>query len=74
MPLKPFQLDSRKPSLAVRDFALSEARFAMLERSDPERARHLLNLAQADADERWRFYEQLARVERTIAHESAEGD
>jgi pyruvate-ferredoxin/flavodoxin oxidoreductase len=68
----PFHLDSRTPSMPVRDFALSEARFAVLERSDPERAQHLLALAQADADERWRFYEQLANVERTIPHEEAD--
>jgi pyruvate-ferredoxin/flavodoxin oxidoreductase len=65
----PFQLDSRKPTLPLRDFTQSEARFAVLERSDPERAHHLLTLAQADAEERWRFYSQLAQVERTLAHE-----
>ena len=66
---KPFRLDSRKPSLPVATFARSEGRFAMLERSDPERAAHLLTLAQADVDERWRYYEQLAGVERTVPHE-----
>jgi pyruvate-ferredoxin/flavodoxin oxidoreductase len=63
----PFQLDSRAPSLPLRAFAESEGRFAMLERADPERARRLLALAQADADERWRLYQQLAGVERTLA-------
>jgi pyruvate-ferredoxin/flavodoxin oxidoreductase len=62
----PFRLDSREPDLPIRDFAAREARFAMLERSDPERARELLELAQADADERWRFYQQLTGVERTV--------
>ncbi len=38
----------------------------MLERSDPERAEHLQALAQADVDERWRYYEQLAEVERNM--------
>jgi pyruvate-ferredoxin/flavodoxin oxidoreductase len=41
----------------------------MLQRSNPERAAHLLALAQADVDERWRYYEQLAGVERTVPHE-----
>jgi pyruvate-ferredoxin/flavodoxin oxidoreductase len=41
----------------------------MLERAAPERARHLLTLAQADVDERWRYYEQLAGVERSVPHE-----
>jgi len=66
---QPFQLDSRKPSIPLREFALQEARFAMLERADPERSAHLLALAQSDADERWRLYEQLARVERTLPHD-----
>jgi pyruvate-ferredoxin/flavodoxin oxidoreductase len=66
---KPFRLDSRKPALAFSEFALAEARFAMLERSDPERAHHLMALAQADVDERWHYYEQLAGVERSVPHE-----
>jgi pyruvate-ferredoxin/flavodoxin oxidoreductase len=65
----PFHLDSRKPSIPLRDFALQEARFAILERIDPDRSHHFLALAQADADERWRFYEQLTRMERTLPHE-----
>ena len=68
----PFPLDSRPPSIPLRDFVASEARFAILERSDPERARHLLTLAQADAEERWRFYQQMAEVERTVSHEEVE--
>ena len=39
---------------------MTEGRFAMLTRSDPERAEVLLAEAQADVDERWRYYEQLA--------------
>ena len=41
----------------------------MLERSAPERARTLMALAQADVDERWHYYEQLAGVARSIPHE-----
>jgi pyruvate-ferredoxin/flavodoxin oxidoreductase len=66
---KPFRLDSRKPSMALAEFARVEARFAMLERSDPERAHHLMALAQSDVDERWRYYEQLAGVQRSVPHE-----
>ncbi len=66
----PFHLDSKRPTLPLRDFAMAEARFAMLERKDPVAARRLLALAQADADERWRFYEQLAKLERTVPHEA----
>jgi len=68
---RPFLLDSRKPSLSFAEFARSEARFAMLERANPERARHLFALAQADIEERWRLYEQLAGIERTVVHEES---
>ena len=62
----PLHLDSRAPSTPVRDFMLSEARFAMLARANPTRAEELANLAQADVDERWHYYSQLAGVERGV--------
>ena len=64
----PFHLDSAAPSIPVREFALQEARYGMLARSDPHRSAELLALAQAAIDERWRYYEQLAGVERSIPH------
>jgi pyruvate-ferredoxin/flavodoxin oxidoreductase len=67
----PFALDSHAPTIPIRDFIATEARFGMLERTHPERARHLAALAQADADERWRYYEQLAGMQRTVPHEPA---
>jgi pyruvate-ferredoxin/flavodoxin oxidoreductase len=65
---RPFKLDSHAPSIPIRDFVASETRFAVLERTHPERAAELSALAQADADERWRYYEQLADIERTVPH------
>jgi pyruvate-ferredoxin/flavodoxin oxidoreductase len=65
----PFKLDSKAPTVPVREFASTEARFAILTRTDPERAEHLATLAQADVDERWRYYQQLAEIERTVPHE-----
>jgi pyruvate-ferredoxin/flavodoxin oxidoreductase len=62
----PFQLDSAAPSIPLKDFALKEARFSMLARSDPRRSAELLDLAQQDIDERWHYYEQLAGVERSL--------
>jgi len=66
----PFKLDSRQPTVPVTEFMAAETRFSMLNRSHPERAQHLAALAQADADERWRFYSQLAGLERTVPHET----
>ncbi|MBK8481506.1 MAG: pyruvate:ferredoxin (flavodoxin) oxidoreductase [Proteobacteria bacterium] len=63
---KPFVLDSRKPAMPLKDFVMSEARFAMLAKAKPEHAQQLLALAQEDVNERWRLYEQLAGVERNV--------
>ena len=62
----PLSLDSRPPKTPFRDWAMKEARFAMLARTDPEQADKLLDLAQRDIDERWHLYEQMAGVERTV--------
>jgi pyruvate-ferredoxin/flavodoxin oxidoreductase len=69
---KPFKLDSNAPSIPIKDFVATETRFAILQRTNPERATELAALAQADADERWRYYEQLAGMHRSIPH--IEGD
>jgi pyruvate-ferredoxin/flavodoxin oxidoreductase len=65
---QPFKLDSKAPSIPIKDFVAAETRFAILQRSDPERAAELAELSQADADERWRYYEQLASIHRSIPH------
>jgi pyruvate-ferredoxin/flavodoxin oxidoreductase len=70
----PFKLDSKKPTKPIREFALAETRFSMLARKDSERSDHLLALAQADADERWKLYSQMAGMERTVAHEEVLGE
>jgi pyruvate-ferredoxin/flavodoxin oxidoreductase len=62
---RPFQLDSKAPSIPFVEFARGEGRFAMLLRSNPTRGKELLELAQADVTERWRLYEQMAGLERT---------
>ena len=62
---QPFQLDSAEPSVPYADFANSEARFAMLARSNPERAKELVDLAQADVVTRHDYYRQLVEVHRT---------
>ena len=65
---RPFKLDSAAPSIPIADFAATETRFAVLQRTHPERAAEFATLAQADADERWRYYQQLAGIERTVPH------
>jgi pyruvate-ferredoxin/flavodoxin oxidoreductase len=65
---QPFKLDSAAPSVPIKDFVATETRFSILQRTDPDRAAELAELAQADADERWRYYQQLAGIERTVPH------
>jgi pyruvate-ferredoxin/flavodoxin oxidoreductase len=38
----------------------------MLTRSHPERAEFLFGLAQRDIDDQWRYYEQIAAMERGL--------
>ncbi|HUG08876.1 MAG TPA: pyruvate:ferredoxin (flavodoxin) oxidoreductase [Acidimicrobiia bacterium] len=59
------RLDSRRPSIRFKDFAATEARFAMLGRIDPEGADQLMDRAQQDIDDRWHLYEQMVAVHRT---------
>jgi pyruvate-ferredoxin/flavodoxin oxidoreductase len=70
----PFRLDSKAPSIGLDQMLRTEARYAVLERSDPERAAALRELAQADVDERWRYYSQLSQVERVVAGEAPDLD
>ncbi len=62
----PFQLDCKAPTMPIKVFMEAEMRFATLRRADPAAAAELSLLAQRDVDERWRYYEQLAQIERTM--------
>jgi pyruvate-ferredoxin/flavodoxin oxidoreductase len=52
----PFQLDSRAPSIRLKEYAYREARYTMLARSNPELAAALLKEAQDDVERQWRVY------------------
>ncbi len=58
-------LDSRKPTIPFKEFAMTEARFSMLTRVNPDVADQLMTSAQQDIDDRWHLYEQMVEVERT---------
>ena len=60
----PFSLDSKPPKGAFKDFAMQQARFAMLARAKPEDSERLLRLGQEDINRRWNLYEQLAATTR----------
>jgi pyruvate-ferredoxin/flavodoxin oxidoreductase len=65
---RPFHLDSKPPTKPLREFAATEARFAMLARTAPEDFERLMALAEQDVRERWSWYEQLAGVARAAPH------
>ena len=58
----PFQLDSKAPKIALRDYAYNENRYRMLLQSDPTAAEALMKDAQEFVNRRWRKYEELAKV------------
>jgi pyruvate-ferredoxin/flavodoxin oxidoreductase len=58
----PFLLDSKAPSIPLKQYAYQEARYTMLLRSDPEAARELLKLAQDDVERQWRVYSNRAAM------------
>jgi len=58
----PFQLDSRPPSVKLKDYVYNETRYTMLAKSNPEEAHHLLELAQQDVLNRWKIYENMVNM------------
>ncbi len=59
----PLMLDSKAPSIPLKEYAYNETRYRMLAGSNPEAAERLLELAQADVEKRWKMYEMWARGE-----------
>lgn len=56
----PLVLDSKAPSLPLRQYIQNEMRYRMLMMSKPEVAQELITKAQDNVIERWRFYEKMA--------------
>jgi pyruvate-ferredoxin/flavodoxin oxidoreductase len=58
----PFQLDSKAPSIALRDYIYTEGRYRILQQSDPGAAKALLGQAQEEVNDRWSYYKQLSEM------------
>ncbi len=58
----PLQLDSKAPTIPLKDYAYNETRYTMLTKSKPDEAARLMELAQQDVTTRWRMIEQLAAM------------
>jgi pyruvate-ferredoxin/flavodoxin oxidoreductase len=52
----PFLLDSKAPSIPLKEYTYHEARYTMLARSNPDAAKILLREAQDDVERQWRVY------------------
>jgi pyruvate-ferredoxin/flavodoxin oxidoreductase len=58
----PFQLDSRDPKIPLEEYIYTEGRYRMLQQSDPEVAKFLLEQAQKAVNHKWKHYKQLAQM------------
>jgi len=56
----PFVLDSPRPTVKLKDYALNELRYKMLSRTHPAESEHLMGLAQQVVDQKWDIYEEMA--------------
>ena len=63
----PFQLDSRPPTIKLKDYVYNETRYTMLAKSNPDEAHRLLDLAQQDVLSRWKIYENMVNMPVTAA-------
>ncbi|HVT96835.1 MAG TPA: pyruvate:ferredoxin (flavodoxin) oxidoreductase [Acidobacteriaceae bacterium] len=52
----PFFLDSRAPSIPLKDYIYNESRYTMLQRAHPDVAEELLKEATDDVERTWRVY------------------
>jgi pyruvate-ferredoxin/flavodoxin oxidoreductase len=58
----PLKLDSRAPKISFDEYALSETRFRMLMKTNPERSKRLLEEAQKVVQAKYDMYKQLANL------------
>jgi len=58
----PFQLDSKAPSVRLKEYTYREARYTMLARSNPDLAAKLAVEAQDDVERQWRVYSARASM------------
>ncbi len=58
----PLQLDSREPSVAVKDYAYNETRYRVLVQNDEARAQMLMDEASELAQRKWELYKQMAAM------------
>jgi pyruvate-ferredoxin/flavodoxin oxidoreductase len=70
--LNPFQLDSPRPTVPLKEYQVTQLRYKSLLDSRPQEAAELSAMAQAVATERYRKYEELARTDGSRFHPATE--
>ncbi|MES9960618.1 MAG: pyruvate:ferredoxin (flavodoxin) oxidoreductase [Sedimenticola sp.] len=65
---RPFVLDSPRPRISLREYAYNEARYRVLQRTNPDEADHLMNVAQELVNLRWETYEHMATQDSSEFH------
>ena len=58
----PLTLDSKDPTISVKDYAYNENRYRQLVKADEERAEELMKEAEENVKVRWDLYKQMAEV------------
>ena len=58
----PLTLDSKDPTISVKDYAYKENRYRMLVQSDEARAELLMREADENVKTRWELYKQMAAM------------
>ena len=70
----PMNLDSKEPSMPLRDYLMSETRFSQLAKSHPEEAEAHFKLSQKEADAHYRQYKRLADMDFSTEKESEKSE
>jgi len=58
----PLTIDSKEPSISLDKYIYNEPRYTIVQRSKPELAKKLYELAEQDIALKWRLYQQLASM------------
>ena len=58
----PLMLDSKEPTISVKDYAYKENRYQQLVKADEARAEELMTEAESNAKVRWDLYKQMAAM------------
>ena len=59
----PLQLDSKEPTIDIKEYIYGENRYRVLQKAAPEIAEKLLTLATSDAERRFKLLQQLAQLQ-----------